>query len=48
MSIADSVQAYRDVMTVEPPAPATPFEAATRDFVFGQVWSRPGLSRCAE
>ena len=45
MSISDPVQAYRDVMTVEPPAPATPFEAATRDFVFGQVWSRPGLSR---
>ena len=32
-------------MTVDPPRPATPLEEATRDFVFGQVWSRPGLSR---
>jgi 4-carboxymuconolactone decarboxylase len=32
-------------MTVEPSAPSTPFEAATRDFLFGHVWSRPGLSR---
>jgi 4-carboxymuconolactone decarboxylase len=32
-------------MTREPPPTTTPFEAATRDFVFGEVWSRPGLSR---
>ncbi|WP_036495063.1 carboxymuconolactone decarboxylase family protein [Nocardia sp. BMG111209] len=38
-------QIYREVMTIEPPEPATPFEAATFEFVFGQVWSRPGLSR---
>jgi 4-carboxymuconolactone decarboxylase len=42
---ADAAQTIRDVMTVEPPVPATPFEAATRDFLFGEVWSRPGLSR---
>ncbi|GAA2443875.1 carboxymuconolactone decarboxylase family protein [Actinomadura vinacea] len=36
---------YREVMTREAPPPATPFEAATRDFVFGEVWPRPGLSR---
>ena len=36
---------YREVMTREAPAPVTPFEAATRDFVFGEVWRRPGLSR---
>ncbi|MFB4299161.1 carboxymuconolactone decarboxylase family protein [Actinomadura sp. NTSP31] len=36
---------YREVMTREAPAPATPLEAATRDFVFGEVWRRPGLSR---
>jgi 4-carboxymuconolactone decarboxylase len=36
---------YREVMLAEPPPAATPFEQATRDFVFGQVWSRPGLSR---
>lgn len=36
---------FREVMTVAPPATATPFDQATRDFVFGQVWTRPGLSR---
>src|SRR5215472_2493253 len=36
---------YREVMTVDPPRPATPLEQATIDFVFGRVWSRPGLSR---
>ncbi|MBL7502365.1 carboxymuconolactone decarboxylase family protein [Frankia sp. CNm7] len=35
---------YRTVMTVDPPATETPFEAATREFLFGQVWNRPGLS----
>ena len=45
MANADANQTYREVMTVEPPIPATPFEAATRDFVFGEVWPRPGLSR---
>jgi 4-carboxymuconolactone decarboxylase len=38
-------QTYRDVMLAEPPAPSTPFEQATHDFLFGQVWSRPGLGR---
>jgi 4-carboxymuconolactone decarboxylase len=38
-------QTYRDVMGVDPPSAVTPFDAATRDFVFGQVWPRPGLSR---
>ncbi|SEQ43140.1 4-carboxymuconolactone decarboxylase [Solimonas aquatica] len=28
-------------------APATPLQAATRDFVFGEIWSRPGLDRRA-
>src|SRR6478735_4486676 len=32
-------------MTTEPPAVSTPFDVATRDFLFGQVWPRPGLSR---
>ena len=27
------------------PAPATPFGVAARDFVFSEVWSRPGLDR---
>ncbi|MCK9930734.1 carboxymuconolactone decarboxylase family protein [Frankia sp. Mgl5] len=45
MGTAETAQTYREVMTVEPPEAATPVEAAARDFVFGQVWSRPGLSR---
>ena len=45
MGSATADQTYREVMTVDPPAAATPFGQATRDFVFGQVWSRPGLSR---
>ena len=38
-------QTYREVMTVDPPAVTTPLALATRDFVFGEVWCRPGLSR---
>jgi len=38
-------QTYREVMLAEPPVASTPYEKATRDFVFGQVWARPGLSR---
>jgi 4-carboxymuconolactone decarboxylase len=36
---------YREIMTVDPAPAATPFERAQRDFVFGQVWPRPGLGR---
>lgn len=36
---------YREVMTVDPPADANPFDAARREHLFGQVWSRPGLTR---
>jgi 4-carboxymuconolactone decarboxylase len=42
---AGADQMYREVMTVEPPPAATPLQKAERDFVFGEVWSRPGLSR---
>jgi 4-carboxymuconolactone decarboxylase len=45
MDNPDAAQTYRDVMTLEPSPPATPFEAARRNFVFGEVWSRPGLRR---
>ncbi|OHV30186.1 MULTISPECIES: carboxymuconolactone decarboxylase family protein [Pseudofrankia] len=45
MGNAAAEQTYREVMTVEPPAAATPLELASRDFVFGEVWNRPGLSR---
>ncbi|MBL7502727.1 carboxymuconolactone decarboxylase family protein [Frankia sp. CNm7] len=43
--MGDAEQTYREVMTREPTPATTPYEAATRDFVFGEVWSRPGLSR---
>ncbi|MBL7486811.1 carboxymuconolactone decarboxylase family protein [Frankia sp. AgB1.9] len=38
-------ETYREVMTIEPAAVTTPLEQFSRDFVFGEVWSRPGLSR---
>src|SRR3974377_299284 len=38
-------QTYRAVMTRDPSPATTPFAVATRDFLFGGVWSRPGLSR---
>jgi 4-carboxymuconolactone decarboxylase len=38
-------QTYREVMTIEPEPPTSPYAAACLDFVFGDVWSRPGLSR---
>ncbi|MFN2539548.1 MAG: carboxymuconolactone decarboxylase family protein [Mycobacteriales bacterium] len=39
-----TIETYRAVMAAEPPQVDTPFEAARRDFLFGQVWNRPGLS----
>ncbi|HXY94409.1 MAG TPA: carboxymuconolactone decarboxylase family protein [Acidimicrobiia bacterium] len=45
MVVAGADQVYREVMTVDPPEAVTPLDRATRDFVFGEVWSRPGLSR---
>jgi 4-carboxymuconolactone decarboxylase len=39
---ADDV--YRTVMMTEPPAPTTPLDASERDYLFGSVWSRPGLT----
>lgn len=38
-------ETYREVMTVGPPPATTPLALATREFVFGEVWRRPGLSR---
>ena len=35
---------YRSVMMAEPPAIETPLDEPTRDFLFSEVWSRPGLS----
>jgi 4-carboxymuconolactone decarboxylase len=45
MAVALALETYREVMTVDPPAAATPLEQATLEFVFGHVWPRPGLSR---
>lgn len=42
MSTVD--RTYRAVMASEAPAASTPFERARQEFVFGTVWSRPGLS----
>lgn len=36
---------YSEIMMADPPAVATPFVDAQLDFLVGQVWSRPGLSR---
>lgn len=36
---------YAEVMTVPAPQPVAPTERALLDVVFGQVWTRPGLSR---
>ena len=36
---------FADVMTVNPPVDPSPTGAALLDFVFAEVWQRPGLSR---
>ena len=38
-------QVYREVMVAEPPEVSSPLGQIERDFVFGEVWPRPGLSR---
>ena len=38
-------QFYADVMATESASAESPFETATLDFVFAQVWARPGLTR---
>jgi len=43
MTLAE--RTYREVMLAEPPAVTSPYDQATRDFLFGEVWARPGLSR---
>jgi len=45
MGTAVSDETSRAVMTVDPPPATTPLALATREFVFGEVWPRPGLSR---
>ena len=43
--MASESHIYREVMATAAPTPVSPFEATTLDFVFGQVWARPGISR---
>src|SRR5262245_59871099 len=43
--MSDGAAIFRDVMTVELVPATTPFQVATREFLFGDVWSRPGLGR---
>lgn len=38
-------QVFRDVMAAEAPPADSPYEEAQLGFVFGQVWSWPGLGR---
>jgi 4-carboxymuconolactone decarboxylase len=40
-----TADAYRDVMTVDPPADLDMFESFHRDLLFGRLWTRPGLGR---
>jgi 4-carboxymuconolactone decarboxylase len=35
---------YRAVMMVDPPPEDSPLDGAGRDYLFGGIWSRPGLS----
>lgn len=45
MGEPDTAKTFREVTTGDLAPATTPFERATRDFVLGDVWSRPGLSR---
>jgi len=38
-------RAYADIMTIAAPEPCPPAAARMLDFVFAEVWQRPGLSR---
>jgi len=38
-------ETFRSVLGFEPRTPATPLTQAAQDFVFAEVWSRPGLDR---
>jgi 4-carboxymuconolactone decarboxylase len=45
METTATTQLFRTVMEQDPSAVTTPFRSALRDFVFGEIWARPGLSR---
>jgi 4-carboxymuconolactone decarboxylase len=42
---ATAAATYRDVMTAEPPEGASAAEQQRLEYLFGQVWARPGLGR---
>ena len=44
MDSAAGIEMWRKVMGNEPPAAVTGFTEMTRDHVFGEIWSRPGLT----
>jgi 4-carboxymuconolactone decarboxylase len=44
MDSTAGIDMWRKVMVNEPPAAPTGFTAVTRDHVFGEIWSRPGLT----
>ena len=45
MTTTTADEAYREVMTVDPPATPGTAERARRDALFGDLWSAPGLGR---
>ena len=36
---------FETVTGMQPPEPSSPFLEMTVDFVFGEIWTRPGLTR---
>jgi 4-carboxymuconolactone decarboxylase len=42
---ARAARKYREVTTSDPPPPTDAYLETTLDAVFGDVWTRPGLSR---
>ncbi len=45
MDLAEAGRTHREVMRLEPQTPSTPYSVPTRDFLFSEIWTRPGLSR---
>ncbi|HET9890956.1 MAG TPA: carboxymuconolactone decarboxylase family protein [Mycobacterium sp.] len=39
------LRTFAEVMTIDPPDDVSPFAGGLIDFVFGEIWPRPGLSR---
>ncbi len=45
MTTNNPSEVYREVMTLEPPQSQTPEEQVRHDYLFGEIWTRPGLGR---